>query len=108
MTFGITAVSNSRQTGHWRSMYSTRVAGADGEPSTLSCWGIPLNRRVATPASGSVVTFVGVVDEELLLLSVTASTIATGITASAISPATAASTFGFALRPLPVLRTGGG
>src|SRR5438067_6199214 len=88
-------------------MYSTSVAGADGEPSTLPCWGIPSNRRVATPASGSVVTFVGVVDEELLLLPVTASTIAAGITASAISPATPAITFGFALRPPSALRTGG-
>ena len=42
MTSGITVVSNSWQIGHWRSMYSTIVTGANAEPSTRFFCGIPL------------------------------------------------------------------
>ena len=37
----------ARQTGHWRSMYSTIVAGAEGLPSTLPRWRDALEERSA-------------------------------------------------------------
>ena len=46
-------VSNSRQTGHWRSMYSTSVAGAVALPRTFPCCGMPSNCFWIVAASGS-------------------------------------------------------
>src|SRR5512140_1779073 len=105
MIVGITLVSSSRQTGHWRSMYSTSVAGAVALPSTLPLCGIPANCLVITPASGSALPVL--VDFELdEPPPETASTIAT-TTAITTSAATAPPiTHGEALRPC-VLRTGG-
>ncbi len=38
---GKTCVSNSWQIGHWRSMYSVIVTGADGQPSVGRSAGCP-------------------------------------------------------------------
>src|SRR5215831_7210100 len=106
---GITVVSNSRQMGHWRSMYSTIVTGAFGLPRTLPCWGMPLKRLFAVPESGSVLAVVPVALEPEDEPPVSANASATATAASAITPAPIASTFGDACLPLPpVLRTGGG
>src|SRR5579862_6584493 len=53
---GHTWVSNSRQNGHWRSMYSTIVTGALGEPSTRPFCGMPLNLACTSAAPGRPLT----------------------------------------------------
>src|SRR5919201_3586388 len=103
MTVGITSVSNARQTGHWRSMYSTIVAGALALPSTFPCCGMSANWRVTKLASGRTVAVVEP-EPELPPAKTTISAIAT---ASPARPASAPnSTAGDARRP-SVLRTGG-
>src|SRR5438876_11604792 len=47
---GRTLLSNARQPGHCRSMYSTIVSGAFGEPRTNPFWGMPANSRWTTAA----------------------------------------------------------
>src|SRR5579864_6414905 len=50
---GKTCVSNSWQIGHWRSMYSVSVTGADGQPSVVPVWGMPLNSAATSDEPGS-------------------------------------------------------
>src|ERR1700745_4267970 len=50
---GKTCVSNSWQIGHWRSMYSVSVTGADGQPSVVPVWGMPLNSAATSAEAGS-------------------------------------------------------
>ena len=104
ITLGMISVSNARQAGHWRSMYSIIVTGALGEPRTFPLCGMPLKSWVTTPASGSFVVVV-TGDEDPPVI---ATTSAIAAATSAIAPTAAPSTFGDALRGPPVLRTGGG
>src|SRR5579871_4785941 len=53
ISVGSTCVSNCWQYGHWGSMNSTIVTGADGRPSVVPLWGIPLKSAFTSAASGS-------------------------------------------------------
>src|SRR5438132_1745679 len=106
MIVGISSVSKARQTGHWRSMYSTIRTFAFGEPRTLPCCGIPRKSARTAAESGKVdVDFD--VDEEDEEPRVIATAAAAAPPASRSTSAAIRSTFGEALRA-PVLRTGGG
>ena len=103
MIVGITSVSNWRQTGHWRSMYSTSVAGALALPSTSPLWGMPANCCAIAPASGSFVPVVVPFESEPPRETSTTAATATIATIAISAPIRTA---GEALRP-SVLRTGG-